>query len=99
MAAREVYDNMNENKQKYQEYLEKNEELEYKMEEINKVNNELKLSTLNKLSETEDLQSEVTIFKIHCINNLYSILYNLFVRYQCNYFLKMFIGVISSKSS
>ncbi|XP_022180530.1 coiled-coil domain-containing protein 39-like isoform X1 [Myzus persicae] len=59
LAAREVYDNMNENKQKYQEYLEKNEELENKMEEVNKVNNELKLSTLNKLSETEDLQSEV----------------------------------------
>jgi len=61
LAAREVYDNMNENKHKYQEYLEKNEELEYKMEEINKANNELKLSTLNKLSETEDLQSEVKI--------------------------------------
>jgi len=61
LAAREMYDNMNENKQKYHEYLEKNEELEYKMEEINKVNNELKLSTLNKLSETEDLQSEVKI--------------------------------------
>lgn len=61
LAAREIYDNMNENKQKYHEYLEKNEELEYKMEEINKVNNELKLSTLNKLSETEDLQSEVKI--------------------------------------
>ncbi|KAF0760526.1 Uncharacterized protein FWK35_00012662, partial [Aphis craccivora] len=59
LAAREVYDNMNENKQKYHEYLEKNEELEYKMEEVNKANNELKLSTLNKLSETEDLQSEV----------------------------------------
>ncbi|XP_025198104.1 LOW QUALITY PROTEIN: coiled-coil domain-containing protein 39-like [Melanaphis sacchari] len=58
-AAREVYDNMNENKQKYQEYLEKNEELEYKIEEVIKVNNELKLSTINKLSETEDLQSEV----------------------------------------
>jgi len=61
MAAREVYDNMNENKQKYQEYLEKNEELEYKMEEVNKANNELKLLTLNKLSETENLQSEVKI--------------------------------------
>jgi len=61
LAAREVYDNMNENKQKYHEYLEKNEELEYKMEEVNKANNELKLSTLNKLSETEDLQSEVKI--------------------------------------
>lgn len=61
MAAREVYDNMNENKQKYHEYLEKNEELEYKTEEVNKVNNDLKLSTLNKLSETEDLQSEVKI--------------------------------------
>jgi len=61
LAAREVYDNMNENKQKYQEYLEKNEELEYKMDEVNKVNNELKLSTLNKLSETENLQSEVKI--------------------------------------
>jgi len=55
---------MNENKQKYHEYLEKNEELEYKMEEVNKVNNELKLSTLNKLSETENLQSEVKIQNI-----------------------------------
>jgi len=61
LAARDVFDKMNENKQKYQEYLEKNEELEYKIEEVNKVNNELKLSTLNKLSETEDLQSEVKI--------------------------------------
>lgn len=61
LAAREIFDKMNENKQKYQEYLEKNEELEYKIEEVNKVNNELKLSTLNKLSETEDLQSEVKI--------------------------------------
>jgi len=56
-----MYDNMNENKQMYQEYLEKNEELEYKTEEVNKVNNELKLLTLNKLSETTDLQSEVKI--------------------------------------
>lgn len=61
LAARDVFDKMNENKQNYQEYLEKNEELEYKIEEVNKVNNELKLSTLNKLSETEDLQSEVKI--------------------------------------
>lgn len=52
---------MNENKHKYQEYLEKNEELEYKTEEINKINNELKLSTINKISEIENLQSEVTI--------------------------------------
>lgn len=52
---------MNENKQKYQEYLEKNEELECKMEEVNKVNNELNLSIINKLSETENLQSEVKI--------------------------------------
>jgi len=52
---------MNENKQKYQEYLEKNEELEYKMEEVNNANNELKLSTINKLSETKDLESEVKI--------------------------------------
>lgn len=52
---------MNENKQMYHEYLEKNEELEYKVEEVNKVNNELRLSTLNKLSETENLQSEVKI--------------------------------------
>ncbi|XP_026819655.1 coiled-coil domain-containing protein 39-like [Rhopalosiphum maidis] len=59
LDARIMYDNMNENKQMYQEYLEKNEELEYKTEEVNKVNNELKLLTLNKLSETADLQSEV----------------------------------------
>lgn len=52
---------MNENKQKYQDLLEANEELELEIEETQKVNNELKLSNINKITENENLQSEVKI--------------------------------------
>lgn len=52
---------MNESKQIYQDHLEANEELELEIEETHKLNNELKLSNLNKISENENLQSEVKI--------------------------------------
>lgn len=52
---------MNENKQKYQDYLEANEEVQYEIDEGHKVINELKLLILKKQAENENLQSEVRI--------------------------------------
>jgi len=50
---------MNENKRKYQDYLEDNEELELDMNKAHKVNNDLNLSILNQLSDNYNIQSEV----------------------------------------
>lgn len=50
---------MNENKRKYEDYLEANEELEIDIDEAIKVKNELKLSVVNQLAENDKLQSEV----------------------------------------
>lgn len=52
---------MNENKQKYQDYLEANEELEQEINEGHKAVNELKLLILKKQAENDHLQSEVRI--------------------------------------
>lgn len=52
---------MSEDKQKYQDHLEANEELELEIDESHKTNNELKLTILNKITENENLQSEVII--------------------------------------
>lgn len=60
-AAQEVYNKMNENKQKYQDYLEMNEELEHEINEGHKTVNELKLLILKKQAENDHLQSEVSI--------------------------------------
>jgi len=54
---------MNENKQKYQDYLEANEELEREMDEAHKINNDLNLSIINHLSNNDNMQSEVSIEK------------------------------------
>lgn len=62
-AAREVYDNMNENRQKYQDYSEDNEEIEIEMEEVQRFNNNLNISVLNQLTEVDHIQSEVTARK------------------------------------
>lgn len=50
---------MTENKRKYQDYLDANEELEYETNETFKTNNELNLAVLNQMSNKEHLQSEV----------------------------------------
>lgn len=52
---------MNENKRKYQDYLEANEELEYEIKEIHKTNNNLKQSILKQISDNDNIQSEVRI--------------------------------------
>lgn len=52
---------MNENKQKYQDYLETNEGLEYEINEGHKAINELKSLILKKQAENDNLQSEVRI--------------------------------------
>lgn len=61
---------MIENKRKYQKFLEANEDLEYEINEMNKFINEMKISNLNQLSETENMQSEVK-FNIIFINILF----------------------------
>lgn len=50
---------MTKNKQKYQDYLDANEELEYETNETFKTNNDLNLMVLNQMSNKEHLQSEV----------------------------------------
>lgn len=50
---------MTENKRKYQDYLDTNEELEYETNEAFKTNNDLSLAVLNQMSQKENLQSEV----------------------------------------
>lgn len=52
---------MNENKRKYQDYLEANEELEYEIKETIKTNNSLKQSILKQISDNDNIQSEVRI--------------------------------------
>lgn len=59
MVAREVYDEMNENKRKYEDYLEQNEKYECEMNETININNDLKLSVLKQISDNDNLQSEV----------------------------------------
>lgn len=54
---------MNENRQKYQDYLEANEELEREMDEVHKINDDLNLSIVNHLSKNDNMQSEVSIEK------------------------------------
>ncbi|XP_025423908.1 coiled-coil domain-containing protein 39-like isoform X2 [Sipha flava] len=58
-AAREIYNKKKENEQKYQDYKEDNEELEYEITKIKKTNDELRRLILAKQSENENLQSEV----------------------------------------
>lgn len=55
---------MNENKRKYEDYLEANEELDIDIDEATKIKNELKLSAVNQLAENDNLQSEVRIIHI-----------------------------------
>lgn len=59
-----IYDEMNENKRKYEDYLEANEELDIDIDEATKIKNELKLSAVNQLAENDNLQSEVRIIHI-----------------------------------
>lgn len=54
-----MYEKIKENKCKYQNYLDDNEELEIEIDKAQKINNNLKLSNLNQLSEHENLQSQV----------------------------------------
>ncbi|VVC43706.1 Hypothetical protein CINCED_3A017141 [Cinara cedri] len=63
-AAREVYENMIETKRKYRDFLDANEDLEYEIYETKKFVNELKISNLNQVSETENMQSEVLAAQI-----------------------------------
>lgn len=58
---------MNENKQKYQDYLEANEELEYEIKEMHKTNNNLKQSILKRISDNDNIQSEVRIQSTQCV--------------------------------
>lgn len=97
-VAREVYDNMNENKRKYQEYLEANEELECETAEAHKVNNELKLSVVSQISENDNVQSEVRYLK----HDIY--IYNLRTRVRVFVVdrigrMKMFAGDGGAKNS
>lgn len=70
-TAREIYDNMNENKQKYQDYLENNEDLELEIKEVHNTNNNLKQSILKQISENENLQSEVIGFLMYLMSCIF----------------------------
>ncbi|VVC44037.1 Hypothetical protein CINCED_3A009069 [Cinara cedri] len=62
--SREMYDNMTEIKLKYQNYLDANEELEYEIGKVQKINNDLKLSNFNQLAKNDIIQSQVLTAQI-----------------------------------
>lgn len=71
-----MYDDVNKNKQTYQDLLESNEEIEYELREVQQLNNNLKVSIFNQKTEIDHMKSEVTQLRnsgCFCYENNYKI--------------------------